>query len=600
MRAVPTRLVCFVIACTILGATGTGAAAGEAGRTATNGGTATYAQQPGVSPNYIFPLQPLTYYGINNTVQFQYLFYRPLYWFGVGSRPILNEQLSLAYLPQYSDGGRSVTITLKHYRWSDGLPVTSRDVQFWMNLLKANKANWGGYVPGDFPDNVRGFHIDSPSRFTMTLRAAYGSYWFTDDELSQITPIPQQTWDKVSSSSPDANYDFSNRGAVRVYAYLSDQAKSLSTYATNPIWKVIDGPWRLASYVPSTGYAAFVPNPQYSGPIRPRLSRFIEVPFTSDTAEFDALRGGQIDYGYLPIPDISQASFFKGKGYRVVPWILWQISDFGTNFTNPKIGPVLSQLYVRQAMQTLIDQPADVRDIYKGYAYPDYGPVPTEPPSPYTTPLERSGAYPYSPAKARTLLRSHGWTVRRNGVTTCARPGSGRGDCGAGVPRGRAMDFPLEYNTGDVAVAELMQSIKSSFSLAGINIELQPAPLNVAVAGAFPCNKKTGAGCSWAFNQSGYWHFGPYPDGGPLFACGAGSNEGDYCNATNDANIGRTHTGSGLQPLYKYENFAVRNLPELFIPVPVNAISVIANRLHGTLPQNPFDGILPENWHLAS
>jgi hypothetical protein len=27
-------------------------------------------------------------------------------------------------------------------------------VQFWFNLLKAEKANWWDYVPGEFPDDV--------------------------------------------------------------------------------------------------------------------------------------------------------------------------------------------------------------------------------------------------------------------------------------------------------------------------------------------------------------------------------------------------------------------------------------------------------------
>ena len=47
-----------------------------------------------------------------------------------------------------------VTITLKHYVWSDGETVSARDVGFWINLLKANKADWASYVPGGFPDNV--------------------------------------------------------------------------------------------------------------------------------------------------------------------------------------------------------------------------------------------------------------------------------------------------------------------------------------------------------------------------------------------------------------------------------------------------------------
>ena len=51
----------------------------------------------------------------------------------------------------------TATIQLKSWRWSDGQPVTSRDVQFWFNVLAANKNNWWDYTPGEFPDNVTAF-----------------------------------------------------------------------------------------------------------------------------------------------------------------------------------------------------------------------------------------------------------------------------------------------------------------------------------------------------------------------------------------------------------------------------------------------------------
>ena len=38
-----------------------------------------------------------------------------------------------------------VTVKLKHYMWSDGTPVTARDVVFYINLGKAMGATWGNY-----------------------------------------------------------------------------------------------------------------------------------------------------------------------------------------------------------------------------------------------------------------------------------------------------------------------------------------------------------------------------------------------------------------------------------------------------------------------
>ena len=41
----------------------------------------------------------LAFFSVNNINQFQYLMYRPLYWFGNGSTPNLNPSLSLAAQP---------------------------------------------------------------------------------------------------------------------------------------------------------------------------------------------------------------------------------------------------------------------------------------------------------------------------------------------------------------------------------------------------------------------------------------------------------------------------------------------------------------------
>jgi len=112
------------------------------GGTPSKGGTAYFAENPASgSADYIFPMVSLTYDTPTN-LQFQYLMYRPLYWFGQGTQPTMNTSLSLAAPPVYTDGDTLVTIHLKPYAWSDGKAVTSRDVIFWINLLRANAVNY--------------------------------------------------------------------------------------------------------------------------------------------------------------------------------------------------------------------------------------------------------------------------------------------------------------------------------------------------------------------------------------------------------------------------------------------------------------------------
>jgi peptide/nickel transport system substrate-binding protein len=97
--------------------------------------------------------------------------------------------MSLGNPPLYSDRDRVVTITLKRASWSDGEPVIARDVVFWINLLKANRDDWASYVPGGFPDNVSAVKTLGGRSVRLTLNRSYNPVWFTNNELSQITPL---------------------------------------------------------------------------------------------------------------------------------------------------------------------------------------------------------------------------------------------------------------------------------------------------------------------------------------------------------------------------------------------------------------------------
>src|SRR5580658_2152828 len=282
-------------------------ACGSSANSTVDKSTATFAEAPGSVPNYIFPLDGLPYFNVADTSQFQYLMYRPLYWFDDNGRVQLNTSLSLADPPVYSADGKSVSITLKGWRWSDGTQITARDIQFWQNLVTANKDDWAGYSPGEYPDNVLSTTISptNPLQITFNLSQAYGSYFFTYNELSQITPLPQHVWDKESATGAVGDYDETPAGAQAVFKFLDSESKSISTYNTNPLWQVVSGPWKLKS-MDTAGNISMVPNPGYGGPIKPTLTQFNEVPFTKDTAEFDQLNAATsvnnttIDWGYIP------------------------------------------------------------------------------------------------------------------------------------------------------------------------------------------------------------------------------------------------------------------------------------------------------------
>lgn len=154
---------------------------------AVSGGTATFALAAGNVPDWILPLVTAANATTPNISFFQFLLYRPLFWFGGPGSAGLNESQSIANSPTFtaSNGKTTAHITLKHYVWSDGKPVTARDVQFWYNLLTAEKANWWDYSPGGFPDNVVRFSVNGPYQITIEFNGPYSGAWLYN-ELAQL------------------------------------------------------------------------------------------------------------------------------------------------------------------------------------------------------------------------------------------------------------------------------------------------------------------------------------------------------------------------------------------------------------------------------
>jgi peptide/nickel transport system substrate-binding protein len=589
-----------VSAALLVSACGSSGGPGASGGTPVSGGTATFAEQPATTPNYIFPMMPTAYYSVANIEQFERLSFRSLYWIGnAKGQPVVDPAMSLAALPVYSDNDSVVTIHLGNYTWSDGQPVTARDVAFWINLLRANKKNFAAYIPGEFPDNLKSYQIVNAKTIVLKLTGSYNPTWFTYDQLSQITPLPVQAWDKTSASGSAGNYDETTAGAVAVFNFLTAQSKDVSTYGSNPLWQVVDGPWKLVSYQPD-GYAKFAANKAYTGPVKPRLASFVEEPFTTEAAELNVLRaGGTMDYGYVPEQEASQESVLAGQGYTASPWVGWGTSYFLMNFNNPKTGPLIKQAYIRQAMQSLTDEPAFVQGPWKGYAHTDYGPVPTQPSNPYIDSYEAKGPWPYSPQTAVRLLTSHGWTVKPGTVSTCENAGTGPADCGPGIAAGTQLSFTLQYATGIVEVSQEMQALKSNYSQAGIQINLESAPFDTILSQLTPCTPSQ-ASCSWQMlNYGNGWTYGvdPYPTGDQLFQTGAGSNSSNYSDPEADSLITATVKGAGS--LTAYENYLADQVPVLWMPEPVYQISEISGSLHGALPQSPIESLTPENWYLT-
>jgi peptide/nickel transport system substrate-binding protein len=574
------------------------------------GGTAVWALPPSSAPNYIFPFESSAYLSTYNSLSFAQLMYRPLYWFGAGAQPLLNPSLSLASPPAWS--GNTATITLKHYMWSNGSPVTTADVMFWINMLKDPKVGPIGYgAYNGFPNAfVRSIRVLSPTKLQLTTKRAYSHAWFLYNDLSQITPMPA-AWDRTASGPSACATKVTDCTAV--YRYLDARSRQLTTYASAPMWGIVDGPWKLSAFS-ADGHATFVPNTTYSGPVKPALAKFEEVPFTSDAAEYRALRsprpGGQkIDVGYLPLADApakpaGSSLMSPGTnplpGYTLRPLYLWGINYFVMNFqSSTGNGAVIRQLYFRQALAHLLDQRAVIEGPLHGYGTPTVGPVGNTPVTKFLSPLLRSGnPFPFDPAKARSLLTSHGWKVVPKQAATCVAPAR----CGRGISSGHRLVFDLPYVAGTGWIAQEMQQFRASALLAGIRINLRPEPFGQIAALSVGNCKVARLPCNWDLaNWGSGWLFGPdfAPTGETLFKCGAIANSGGYCSPRNDALIDKTLTSDNLSFMYQWQDFLARQLPVMFQPNGVYQLTEIVSNLKGVTPQSPTLSINPEDWYFV-
>jgi peptide/nickel transport system substrate-binding protein len=576
----------------------TGSATGSGGSTAssTNKETVTFAEFPASIPNWILPITNPEHDGTPNTQEFSYLMWRPLYWEGTGASPTVDEQYSVADAPVYSDGNRVVTIKLCNYNWSDGQPVTARDVQFWFNLVKSDPEDWSNYVKGYLPDNVSGFQVVNDKTFRLTLTTAVSPQWFSSDQLPLIVPLPQQVWDKTSASGKVGNYDQTASGARSVLNYLFGQSGQLASYASNPLWQTVDGPWKLTGFS-SDGNISFVPNTAYTGPVKPTYQHFDEVPFATATAEFNSLLAGDVDYGYLPFSDLQQEHMVTDEGYHFSAWNLWTVNFIAINYDSAATGPIVKQQYVREALESLVDQPLIIKQIFGGEGVQNFSPIPASPANPYSS--ITTNPNPYDPAKAVSLLRQHGWQVKPDGTTTCVSAGTGAGDCGAGIAAGTKLGFNLIVNSGNEPVDLEMQALQSTFSQqAGIQLNVRPEPFTQVISDAFAsCTAAQPSACPW---QMADWGGGenllPYPTGEQIFDSTGASNSSHYDSSEADSLVQATHV-NGTQALAAYDSYLAQQVPVIWLPNLTYQLSMINNNLKGADAQNPYTGITPEAWH---
>ncbi|MGC8626743.1 MAG: ABC transporter substrate-binding protein [Acidimicrobiales bacterium] len=569
------------------------------------GGVIKYAEGPGTPANYIFPETSSAYQSLYNNSQFINLMY-PLLYLPSPNQPTLDYARSMAYPPVWNKTDTEVTVTLRHYMWSDGVPVTARDLIFYINLGKAMGPTWGNYSgPTQFPYDLKSYTAVNATTAKFVLDSPINPTYFDDNGLDYITPIPQHAWDKTSVNGPIGNYDMTPSGAKAVVAFLQKQAADTTAYTTNPLWKVIDGPWELKSFGGASSPDIFVPNPKFSGP-KPLVSEFEEIPFTTDSAEFTSLKAGTsaLDYGYVPTEDIPAIPSVQSEGYNISKVPTWGFDYIIPNTKNPQVGAILSQTYMRQVLAHLVDQDTMISHFMRGYGIPTYGPTPIYPKgNPFVSSAELKNPYPYSVSAAEAILKAHGWQVNPNKVDVCEVPGPS--GCGAGVAKGEKLSLNLLYSSGNLIMQEDNDLFQSDAAQAGVQINPKAADFNTVISQVQPCILPKDKGtpyCNWQLGEYGGISLSTYPSGEGLLNTGGAFNAGQYSDPALDKLINESTVANTLSAYHQYEDLVVQQEPWIWQPVPDN-IAATAKNLAGYGLTSEFTGffgyIEPQYWYFT-
>jgi len=570
-------------------------------KTHVQGGTVAFGMAAGATPTWILPITP----GANSSVYtasfFQNLMWKPLYWTPSQHTLDVDYGLSLASKPVFSDNNQTVTINMKsNYKWSDGKQVDAQDLIFFIDLVKAavkiSPANYGNFSPGFFPQNL--VSATATSKFTLQLKfdKPYNPGYNYYDQIALLTPLPSTAWDIAAVGGKPLDYT-NPANAAKIYKFLYAQSQKLSTYATNPLWQVVDGPFKLTAFNPSTDANTMVPNPAYSG-TKPSISKFQEVAFTSDDSEYTALRSGSLTVGLVPSTDYPQIPQLQKQGFHTFgfPGLGWDYMVFNFKDKTDHWDKIIGQLYVRQALAHLVDEQGAITGIFHGFAVSASGPVPSVPESPFTPANATKAVYPFSVASTKSILAKHGWKIV-GGTQTCESAGTGATQCGAGIAKGDKLFFTLVYNNGSPAIKAEDTDFASQAKSAGIPVTLVGKSFNFILQNyydvAAPANIN-----KWKMEDFGGFSTALFPTTNTIFNTGGTFNIGDYSDPTADKLIHNSVFGSNATAVKTEASYLAENLPALF---QANADHVYAwkNTLSG--PQSSFwelpqFSLNPEQW----
>ena len=226
------------------------------------------------------------------------MLYRPLYWYGNNYRP--TDRLRLFDRPGAARSRtttRTVTIKLNPYEVVQrrARDLAGRRCSGSTCTRPIRPRSTAAMCPGVLPGQRDELLAPNPRRWCCISTSRTTRRGSLTTSSSQITPLPL-AWDRTSLSQPAPKSD---------NGHLPDAprpARSPFTSSWTRSPRSSDRGRRLPCGASSTARSSsrashdrqvtLVPNPDYSGSPKPTISKFVELPFTSETAIYNEIRSG--------------------------------------------------------------------------------------------------------------------------------------------------------------------------------------------------------------------------------------------------------------------------------------------------------------------
>jgi peptide/nickel transport system substrate-binding protein len=508
--------------------------------------------------------------------------WRPLIWVGTNLKVDWSKSVASSVTPNANYTVYDIKMH-PNYTWTDGTPVTAYDQYYEWNLIKADcpsakKCNWF-YASGYFPSSVTKFQVVGKFEFKIYLDQPLAPNWFDLNGLTGLAPIPAQSW----SINPTTHAKIcSDMYCANPSQALADWTllNKLGADPTLSIWQVADGPFLPGPWVRDQSYT-LLRNPNYTGGHKAYLDKIVFLYYTTDDAEFNALKAGDLDVGYVPLSDIAENKISGFTFDNIPEWGYNNILVNEGNLNNPSasqycrlaICEIFNMLPVRAALQEAIDQPALADKVFHGYAPVTTTATPPAPPT-YLDPSTKVPYYPYNLTKAKDELTGAGFKLV-NGVMTY------EGKQGKNLPPdGTPFTFTLLYTSVSPYITEESLVWQAALKQIGVDVTLKGETPDAIFGTIFPSGNTKWQAVLFPAGDT----FTPavYPTGETTNTCnGSTFNVYGYCNPKMDALIKDTLSKPGMSYYYQYENFAAEQAPVLFLPTAPVVSYEVRNNIGG-------------------